>query len=203
MACPGTRSATSSPRFVPNGGGGDQSNAPTSRNAMGSGVRWGCRAGRTKCWPRWYACCSTRTTTCSSPTAPTGSARDAAATPPGARWSRSGTEPTGSSRATSPNAFDSLDHQVMLSTLGEKIHDSRFLRLVEGMLTAGYLEDWRWHATLSGCPQGGVASPVLSNIYLDRLDKFVETILIPEYTRGVFRKDNPEYGRVRMAAARA
>jgi retron-type reverse transcriptase len=58
----------------------------------------------------------------------------------------------------------------MLSTLGEKIHDNRFLRLVEGMLTAGYLEDWRWNATLSGCPQGGVASPVLSNIYLDRLD---------------------------------
>ena len=42
------------------------------------------------------------------------------------------------------------------------------------MLKAGYLEDWRWHATLSGAPQGGVASPVLSNIYLDRLDQFVE-----------------------------
>ena len=42
----------------------------------------------------------------------------------------------------------------MLSTLGEKIHDNRFLRLVEGMLKAGYLEDWRWNATLSGCPQG-------------------------------------------------
>jgi hypothetical protein len=91
----------------------------------------------------------------------------------------------------------------MLAILAENIHDNRFLRLIRQMLQAGYLEDWEWNATLSGCPQGGVVSPVLSNIYLDRLDKFVETALIPEYTRGVFRKDNPEYGRVRMAAARA
>jgi group II intron reverse transcriptase/maturase len=101
------------------------------------------------------------------------------------------------------DCFGSLDHSVMLAILAENIHDNRFLRLIRQMLQAGYLEDWEWNATLSGCPQGGVASPVLSNIYLDRLDKFVETVLIPEYTRGGFRKDNPEYGRVRMAAARA
>ena len=59
------------------------------------------------------------------------------------------------------------------------------------MLQAGYLEDWVWNATLSGAPQGGVVSPVLSNIYLDRLDKFVETVLIPEYTRGKRRAYNP------------
>ena len=73
------------------------------------------------------------------------------------------------------DCFGSLDHQVMLEILGEKIHDNRFLRLVRNMLQAGYLEDWVWNATLSGAPQGGVVSPVLSNIYLDRLDKFVET----------------------------
>jgi group II intron reverse transcriptase/maturase len=101
------------------------------------------------------------------------------------------------------DCFGSLDHSVMLSILAENIHDNRFLRLIRQMLQAGYLEDWEWNATLSGCPQGGVVSPVLSNIYLDRLDKFAETVLIPEYTRGGFRKDNPEYGRVRMAAARA
>ena len=66
--------------------------------------------------------------------------------------------------------FDELDHQVMLATLGEKIHDNRFLRLISQMLGAGYLEDWVWNATLSGAPQGGVLSPCLSNIYLDRLD---------------------------------
>jgi hypothetical protein len=91
----------------------------------------------------------------------------------------------------------------MLSTLGEKIHDNRFLRLVEGMLTAGFLEDWRWHATLSGCPQGGVASPVLSNIYLDRLDKFVEMQLLPQYNRGERRAPNPAYEQVTAAIRRA
>jgi len=71
------------------------------------------------------------------------------------------------------DCFGSLDHQVMLSILAERIHDGRFLRLIANMLTAGYSEDWRWNATLSGAPQGGIASPILSNIYLDRFDKFV------------------------------
>jgi len=70
------------------------------------------------------------------------------------------------------NCFGSLDHEVMLSILAGKIHDNRFLRLIKQMLQAGYLEDWVWNATLSGAPQGGVVSPVLSNIYLHRLDVF-------------------------------
>jgi len=99
--------------------------------------------------------------------------------------------------------FDRLDHQVMLETLGEKIQDNRLLRLIGQMLQAGYLEDWVWNATLSGAPQGGVLSPCLSNIYLDRLDKFVETVLMPENTRGTFRRSNPTSSRVRTAHARA
>jgi len=99
--------------------------------------------------------------------------------------------------------FDRLDHQVMVETLGEKILDHRFLRLVGQMLKAGYLEDWVWGATLSGAPQGGVLSPCLSNIYLDRLDTFVETVLLPEYTRGRLRRRNPEYKRVENALTRA
>ena len=101
------------------------------------------------------------------------------------------------------HCFDELDHQVMLDTLGEKIHDNRLLRLIGQMLRAGYLEDWVWNATLSGAPQGGVLSPCLSNIYLDRLDKFVETVLMPGYTRGVLRSPNPEYSRVSSALHRA
>jgi group II intron reverse transcriptase/maturase len=101
------------------------------------------------------------------------------------------------------HCFDELDHSVMLATLGEKIRDNRLLRLIGQMLRAGYLEDWVWGATLSGAPQGGVLSPCLSNIYLDRLDKFVETVLIPGYTRGDRRSPNPEYIRVRGAVARA
>jgi retron-type reverse transcriptase len=87
----------------------------------------------------------------------------------------------------------------MLETLGEKIHDNRLLRLVGQMLRAGYLEDWVWNATLSGAPQGGVLSPCLSNVYLDRLDKFVETALLPGYTRGV-RRSNPAYNKVALRA---
>ena len=68
------------------------------------------------------------------------------------------------------DCFGSLDHGIMVDTLAEKIHDNRFLRLVRNMLQAGYLEDWIWGATLSGAPQGGVVSPILSNVYLHKLD---------------------------------
>jgi group II intron reverse transcriptase/maturase len=101
------------------------------------------------------------------------------------------------------DCFGSLDHEVMIGTLAEKIHDGRFLRLVRNMLTAGYLEDWTWGATLSGAPQGGVASPVLSNIYLHTLDVFIETVLIPQYTRGERRSRNPAYREVEHAIVRA
>ena len=76
------------------------------------------------------------------------------------------------------DCFGSLDHSIMVRILAEKIQDNRFLRLIGNMLKAGYLEDWEYHDTLSGCPQGGVVSPILSNIYLDKLDKFVERELI-------------------------
>lgn len=70
-------------------------------------------------------------------------------------------------------------------------------------LQPDYLEDLIWGSTLSGVPQGGVASPILSNIYLHRLDTFVETVLIPQYTRGALRESNWEYKRVASAVARA
>jgi group II intron reverse transcriptase/maturase len=101
------------------------------------------------------------------------------------------------------DCFGSLDRQVMVTTLAQHIHDGRFLRLIERMLAAGYLEDWRWNATLSGCPQGGIASPVLSNIYLDRLDRFVEQRLIPEYDRGKLRRKNRRYQDVQLQIAKA
>ncbi|WP_412075679.1 reverse transcriptase domain-containing protein [Streptomyces xanthophaeus] len=101
------------------------------------------------------------------------------------------------------DCFGSLDHEVMLSLLAEKIHDGRFLQLIDRMLKAGYLEDWRWNDTLSGAPQGGVASPILSNIYLDRLDQFVEQQLIPDYDRGKRRRTYPVYENVENQIARA
>jgi group II intron reverse transcriptase/maturase len=89
--------------------------------------------------------------------------------------------------------FDNIDHNILLSILCDKIHDNRFLRLIENMLTAGYMEQWVYHPTLSGTPQGGIASPLLANIYLDQLDKHVEQMICPAYTAGKTRKINPEY----------
>ena len=91
------------------------------------------------------------------------------------------------------DCFGSFDHEILLRILAEKIHDQRFLRLIRNMLKAGYLEEWAYHDTLSGCPQGGAMSPILSNIYLDKLDEFVEQELIPQYTRGDSRAPNLAY----------
>jgi len=99
--------------------------------------------------------------------------------------------------------FDKLDHQVMLTRLRENIRDEKFIRLISELLEVGYLEDWKYHATLSGTPQGGVLSPLLANIYLDKLDKYVEQQLIPDYTRGEKRKPNAPYTRVMQKAYRA
>jgi group II intron reverse transcriptase/maturase len=101
------------------------------------------------------------------------------------------------------DCFGSLSHDVLLNIWSEHIHDNRFLRLIRHMLQAGYLEEWRWHETLSGAPQGGVCSPILSNIYLDKLDQFVETVLMPKYNRGKRRKKNPAYHRIENAIAHA
>jgi group II intron reverse transcriptase/maturase len=101
------------------------------------------------------------------------------------------------------DCFGSFDHQVLLSILGENILDNRFLRLMRNMLTAGHLEDWTWGATLSGVPQGGIASPVLSNIYLHKLDAYVESVLIPEYTRGRLRARSLQYRAVERTIMRA
>jgi group II intron reverse transcriptase/maturase len=94
------------------------------------------------------------------------------------------------------DCFGSIDHEILMGILAEKIRDNRFLRLIRDMLKAGYLEDWEYHDTLSGTPQGGVVSPLLSCIYLDKLDKFAERELIPQYTRGRHRKLDRAYGRL-------
>ncbi|WP_308117161.1 reverse transcriptase/maturase family protein [Streptomyces guryensis] len=101
------------------------------------------------------------------------------------------------------DCFGSVDHEILLRILAEKIQDNRFLRLVRNMLKAGYMDDWQYHDTLSGTPQGGVLSPLLSNIYLDKLDAFIEKELIPEHTRGSRRKDNREYFRLKGRRFRA
>jgi len=91
------------------------------------------------------------------------------------------------------HCFDKLNHELLLEILSEHIHDHRFIRLMRALLDAGYMEEWRLNQSLSGVPQGGIISPILSNILLDRLDRFVETVLLPHYTRGTRRRENLEY----------
>jgi group II intron reverse transcriptase/maturase len=66
--------------------------------------------------------------------------------------------------------FGNIDHKTMLSLVARKISDQRVLKLVKQWLEAKVMEDGRETTTLSGTPQGGVISPLLSNIYLDFLD---------------------------------
>src|SRR5262249_5975691 len=89
--------------------------------------------------------------------------------------------------------FDNIDHAVLLEIIRRDIHDGRLVRLIDGLLKAGYMEGcWR-HDSLSGTPQGGILSPLLANVYLSELDRFVEDTLIPAYKRGVKRRRNPAY----------
>lgn len=92
--------------------------------------------------------------------------------------------------------FDSMDHGLLLDMLGKQIHDNRFLTLMQRLLEAGYLEDWNYHASLSGAPQGSGVSPLLSNLYLHEFDQYVTAMLIPAYTSGEQRRKNPEYQRL-------
>ena len=87
--------------------------------------------------------------------------------------------------------FDNIDHGVMISILEKRISDERFLRLIRKFLNAGYLENWTYHKTYSGTPQGGIISPMLANIYLDQLDRYMREY-IQRFDKGKERADNPE-----------
>ena len=69
--------------------------------------------------------------------------------------------------------FDNIDHTALVGIINSKIKDARLIKLIWKMLKAGYCEDWRYHMTYSGTPQGGICSPIFANIYLHELDKFV------------------------------
>ena len=99
--------------------------------------------------------------------------------------------------------FDTIDHSVLLAILEKNIHDGRFIRLISNMLKAGYLDDWKFHQTISGTPQGGVISPLLANIYLNEFDQWIENTLIPQYTKGSRQKSNPVYNRINAKISKA
>lgn len=83
--------------------------------------------------------------------------------------------------------FDNINHNKLIEILSERIKDERFLRLMRKFLRAGYMEDWTYHNTYSGTPQGGIVSPILANIYLDKLDSFMHT-LKERFDKGKFRR---------------
>jgi len=99
--------------------------------------------------------------------------------------------------------FEKIDNSILLGIISEKIQDNRFIRLLSRLLKAGYLEKWEFNATYSGVPAGSILGPILSNLVLDRLDKYVEKQLVPMYTRGKRRKPNPAYVKLKDQESRA
>jgi retron-type reverse transcriptase len=68
-------------------------------------------------------------------------------------------------------SFGSVDHEKLLALVAQRVSDGRILRLIKAMLTAGSYGEGRLFPTERGTPQGGVASPLLSNILLTPFDR--------------------------------
>lgn len=88
--------------------------------------------------------------------------------------------------------FDNINHNTLVGFISEKIKDARLIKLIYKFLKAGYLEDWKYNNTYSGTPQGGIISPILANIYLHELDKYIEK-LKTEFDKKAERNRTPEY----------
>ncbi len=88
--------------------------------------------------------------------------------------------------------FDKINHQVLINILRRRIEDEKFIRLIWKFLKAGYLEDWKFHNTYSGTPQGGIVSPILANIYLNEFDRYMNKYQ-EEFNKGNTRGRGKEY----------
>ncbi|PEL74026.1 MULTISPECIES: reverse transcriptase domain-containing protein [Bacillus cereus group] len=97
--------------------------------------------------------------------------------------------------------FDNIEHHTLMGILRRKISDENFIELIWKFLRAGYLDEWKFHNTYSGAPQGGIISPILSNIYLNELDVYMESFK-NSFNQGKRRKKNPEYENVRSKMRR-
>ena len=71
--------------------------------------------------------------------------------------------------------FDTVNHDKLISILRERINDATTLHLIRSFLKAGVMEDGLVSSTVVGVPQGGPLSPILSNVYLDKLDQELES----------------------------
>lgn len=89
--------------------------------------------------------------------------------------------------------FDSFDHHVIVDILKRRIDDEMFIQLIWKFLKAGYMEQWEYERTYSGVPQGSGVSPVLCNIYLNELDKFMEKYAADFNTKAPRKRLSPAY----------
>ncbi len=88
--------------------------------------------------------------------------------------------------------FDHVDHHVLVNILRRRIQDEHFIGLIWKFLKASYMEDWVYHNTYSGTPQGSIISPILANIYLNELDVFMAQYA-QTFRQGDKRRINPAY----------
>jgi len=100
--------------------------------------------------------------------------------------------------------FDSFDHHITINLLRKRIKDEAFISLMWKFLRAGYMEQWVYHTTYSGSPQGSGISPILSNIYLHELDVFMANLKSKFDLGGSrLRKVHENYEKVRWAFRKA
>lgn len=72
--------------------------------------------------------------------------------------------------------FDNIPHDGLLKAVARRIADEKVLSIVSAFLKAGYMENWQYHTTYSGTPQGGIISPLLCNIFLHQLDEHMVSL---------------------------
>jgi retron-type reverse transcriptase len=89
--------------------------------------------------------------------------------------------------------FDNIDHEILLGVLSKKIADGRIIELIRRFLKAGYLEFHQVRNSLTGCPQGNLVSPILTNIYLQELDIFMEELCRVKSSKKKRKAANPLY----------
>jgi group II intron reverse transcriptase/maturase len=95
------------------------------------------------------------------------------------------------------SCFDSFNHETLIILVAQKIKDARIIKLLYKFLKAGYMQDWQYHKTYSGTPQGGIISPLLANIYLHQLDNYISKTLIPKFNHPAERKFTQQYSVIR------
>ena len=97
--------------------------------------------------------------------------------------------------------FDKIDQKILLKLLKQRIDDHKFIKIIERMLQAGAMDNWKYEHTFSGTPQGSGVSPILANIYLHELDEYLDK-LSRDFNQGSRRKSNPEHVRIRQRKSR-